>query len=311
LNDKVIMKLDELGGAAGVFELYPDFHIVEKGNYTLKFDIQNNIRSGVGNFKGFKILFNGDTIAHFYKIDVNYISNNISFTISPDGNWINIICDLDLTAVDPNIGFVIQMLSTDSTTVYDSFVSAALNDIAVRNFHLFKTGTEDTTYLETKNVPKVSGSRRPSILFGDHQDGYVFEGSKLNITNKVLLCVCTNDAKIITGPDFELTTTGFISNKAGSPISVSLSTDSTYKRKLVRASHIDGVIQIYGKTQGEVAEIVSDVAANEAPSSGSQVYTLFSECQNFKLYEFIVLDNPTTYEIDAATAILINKYELA
>lgn len=308
-SDRVIMRLDSLGGAAGEFDLVPDLHLVEEGEYILEFDIQNNVRNDYGHVKGFRIIFNSINIAELYKIGVNYFSNNITYSFSADGNWIHCRCTLNLTGLDPNFKFRIRMLTTDATSVYENFVSIDNNDIAVRNFHLHRADIEDTNYIETKNVPIVNG-RLPSIMFGTHTDGFTFISNKLNISNKVIFCVCTANAVIIDGPDYRLTTNEFISNRNSSPIAVSVISDHPFKRKLIRASHVDGIIELYRKIKGAVEDVASDIELNAATSSGTQTYTLFADCQNFKLYELIVLDNPTNYEISATTTHLLKKYDL-
>lgn len=306
-SDQVVMILDNVQGE---FDLIPDLHLVEKGQYTLEFEIQNNIRNEFGNVKGFKILFASQTIAELYKIQNSYIMDNITFSITPDGNWIHCVCNLDLTSADPNSKFRIRMLTTDLTSVYDNFTPIANNDIAIRRFHLYKNGIEDTTYIETKNVPKVSGSKTPSILLGNHQDGFEFVGEKLNIENKAIFCVCTNEATIIDGPDYRLTTSEFISNRGSTPISVSLSSGYEFTKKLIRAIHIDTAIEIYRKVKDVTGESISDIEANDTPLTGTQTYTIFADCQNFKVYELIVLDDPTDKEIEATTNHLIEKYDL-
>ena len=300
------IKLMDLGvGISGEFIITPNVDILETGLYTLKFGIQANIQNELGNIKGFEILQNGIVIARLYKRLSSYYFLNTSFDISEDGNWINCVCNLDIQNLNQ---LNIRLLSTDDTSYYSTFVPNTANSLDIRNFHLYKnSNTIDTSYIQTKNIPILSG-KYPSIVLQDYSDGYEVETTKFNIQHKAIFCVCVNESTIIDGPDFKLTTDEFITNRHTSPVTVSIAAPDAGKLQLIKAYHLDSDILLSRKSIGMAETTDSDFAVNSAPSSGNVKYTLLSNNDKFKLYELIVLNNPSNDELDATENYLLEKY---
>lgn len=299
----------KLVGINKYFDITLDAPIYERGLYTLNLDIESDIQNQLGTIKGFQIIKDGSiVVAHLYKLLDNYYYNNVSFSLTPDGNWIKCTCALNL---DGNIEtpLKIRMLTTDNTSYYDYFSAAKVNSIDVRNFHLYKNGITEENYISTKSRQIISGDKTPSIIFGNSADGYTIRTNQFNVENKAIFCVCSGNSNIIVGPDFNLSTTQFRVNKNTTPVNLDIaSTDR--KIKLITAYHLDSDIFFSEKAIGQSEVSDSDFAVNAAPSVGNQLYTLFANNSKFKLYDFFVLDDPTNEEITATRNYLIAKYQL-
>lgn len=298
----------ELAGSSDAYyTIVPDCHITEEGNYKLKLEIESDIKNPVGNVKGFSIIQNGVTIAYLYKRLAQYYYSNISFTLSPDGNWINCLCSLNLTG-DLSTGISIRMLTSDETSMYDFFTPIANNSIDIRKFHLYRDSVSDDSYISTKNIPILSGDLLPSIVINS-TNAFEISSDSFNISNKAIFCVCVNTGDLIETLDFKLTTTSFVTNRRTSPSTLSI-VDANSKRKLIRAIHKDGEMSVYKKESGQTVAESSSLVAIGTPYSLAQTVKFFDNSTDLVVYDFFVLEDPTDEEIEATTNFLISKYQL-